>query len=356
MIPLKLRHFVLALACQTVAFTVHGAEFKDPLERPSPAVGSLDNPVRMSAVSRADDRLVVVGPRGLVLLSDDGGKSWRQSHLPLRSDLVAVRFRSDKLGWAVGHDGVILHTADGGKTWAKQLDGFQAAERVQEHYDLAGAGGAALSEELRAELERMVADGADKPFLDVLFVSDTEGFAVGAFNLAMRTVDGGKTWTPIIEKTANPMGYHLYSLTMVGDDVYLAGERGLLRRWNRQAETFEVVETPYEGSYFGVLGKGANTLFAFGLQGTVFRSLDRGQTWKQLQGTGKASITGGAVLPDGRVALVNLGGKVLVTADDGETFKQLSGTRAMPYFGVAPTNGNEILVVGRNGEDNILIP
>ena len=352
---LKLRHLIIALACQAITVPSYGA-FIDSLERTSPELGGLGTNVRMTAVTHNGKNLIIVGPRGLVLSSDDDGKSWIQSLISVSSDLVAVQFHSNKLGWAVGHDGVIIHTADGGLNWVKQLDGYQTVSRIKEHYDLEGAGAASLPEPLRGELENMVADGADKPFLDVLFVSEAEGFAVGAFNLAMRTVDGGQTWTPIIEKTNNPDGYHLYGLAVAGGDIYLSGERGLLRRWDRDAQAFIAVEVPYEGSFFGVLGKGANILFAYGLQGNVYRSVDRGETWTLLDLPGQASITGATLLPDGRIVFVDLGGRALVTADDGASFIQLSGRRAMPYFDVAPVMDEKVLVVGRGGPDFVSIP
>src|SRR5215469_14097420 len=72
-------------------------------------------------VAHAGPRLVAVGARGMVLLSDDDGTSWRQAKtVPVRSTLTAVSFIDSKSGWAVGHDGAILATNDGGETWTLQ--------------------------------------------------------------------------------------------------------------------------------------------------------------------------------------------------------------------------------------------
>lgn len=348
---LKLKRLVLALACPAVAVLGHAAEFTDPLQKPAPAIGALVKTARLTAVTQADKRLVAVGPRGLVLLSDDQGNSWKQSMIGLSSDLVQVRFRTAQQGWAVGHDGVILQTTDGGGTWNKVLDGFQAASLIEKHY----AAATDLSAEQRGEIQRMVEDGADKPFFDVLFVSELEGFAVGAFNLVMRTTDGGKTWVPLIDRTNNPMGYHLYALAMRGQELYAVGERGMIRRWNKDKAVFDAVHSPYEGSFFGLLGKG-NSLFAFGLQGNAFRSNDAGATWTKLQGIGHVTISAATAMPDGRLVLVNMGGKVLVSADDGASFKEVTGKRPMPLYGVAPADASHVLVVGRNGVDTVALP
>ena len=49
---------------------------------------------------KAGDRIVVVGERGHVLLSDDQGASWRQAKVPTRATLTAVYFVDAQNGWA----------------------------------------------------------------------------------------------------------------------------------------------------------------------------------------------------------------------------------------------------------------
>ena len=91
-----------------------GADLLDRPALPAPAaVHSL-----LLDVARAGERLVAVGERGHVLLSDDAGRSWRQARtVPSRTMLTAVAFVDASHGWAVGHDEIILCTADGGETW-----------------------------------------------------------------------------------------------------------------------------------------------------------------------------------------------------------------------------------------------
>ena len=80
----------------------------------------------INGLAQAAERLVAVGQRGHVLLSDDQGKSWRQAEVPSSSDLVAVAFATPTQGWAVGHDGIVLRSADAGASWTRVLDGRQA--------------------------------------------------------------------------------------------------------------------------------------------------------------------------------------------------------------------------------------
>ena len=46
---------------------------------------------------------------------------WRaEQRGPAGKDLNAVHFSDSKRGWAAGDDGIVMHTEDGGKTWVRQ--------------------------------------------------------------------------------------------------------------------------------------------------------------------------------------------------------------------------------------------
>ena len=114
--------FALAVAAAPPAT---GAGFADVLDTPA-QMSPLASRSLLQAVTKAGNRLVVVGQRGHIIVSTDGGASWKQSPVPVSSDLTSVYFVDDRQGWVVGHDGVILHSEDGGDTWRVQLDGRAA--------------------------------------------------------------------------------------------------------------------------------------------------------------------------------------------------------------------------------------
>ena len=68
--------------------------------------------------------------RGLIVLSDDNGETWRQVPAPVSLDLVAVYLVSPRTGWATGQDGIVLHTADGGATWSSRTTGLLSSQVV----------------------------------------------------------------------------------------------------------------------------------------------------------------------------------------------------------------------------------
>lgn len=325
------------------------AAFRDPLEQPAqPSALAARAPLQGAA--RAGQRLVAVGQRGHIVLSDDGGSSWRQAAVPVSSDLTAVRFATPALGWAVGHDGVVLHTADGGQTWGLQLDGRRANQLLVVHLEarLRDEPTAAELKPLLDEARRNLALGADKPFLDVWFADALTGFVVGAYNLIFRTTDGGTSWTPWFERTDNPRLLNLYGIGAVGDDVYVVGEGGLVLKLDAAAQRFRARPTPYKGSYFGVLGTG-NTVLAFGLRGTAWASDDGGANWRAVDAGLPATIVAGTTLIDGRLLLADAGGRLAVSDAAARSFRRLALPQALPLAGVADAGQGRVVLTGPRG-------
>ncbi|MES2260295.1 MAG: YCF48-related protein [Pseudomonadota bacterium] len=332
------------LACALAPAT---AAFQDPLDTPAMVDTALAQASRMTAVARAGASLVAVGPRGHILLSKDQGASWKQVPVPVSSDLVAVRFLSASLGWAVGHDGVVLHSADGGATWQRQFDGRQAIQSLKPWYARQAAAGDGAAAAFLPDVDRYVEEGPGKPLLDVLFLDEKEGFVVGAFNLAFHTLDGGKSWAPLMGRTDNPKGLHLYTLAQAGGKLYAGGEQGLLLAWNAQQGRFEAMASPYRGSFFGLLAAG-DGLLAYGLRGNAWYSADGGKHWIRQELGVTDAVTSAASLEGGSFVLVTQGGKIFTGQGQGKV-AEVRAARPMAYFSVAAAGPRNVVVVGAGG-------
>src|SRR5690348_8197512 len=70
-------------------------------------------------LAAAGNRLVAVGSRGQILLSDDAGQTWTQTETPTQNLLTGVCFGDAQHGIVVGHDEIILASGDGGRTWKR---------------------------------------------------------------------------------------------------------------------------------------------------------------------------------------------------------------------------------------------
>lgn len=271
-----------------------------------------------SSIDRRGDRLLAVGPRGLILLSVDGAKSWQQVASPVATDLATVRFTDPNTAWAVGHDGVALRSGDGGSTWQRMLDGRSLLALLQSTYDERVKKGKQGAEAVRQEIARSIEQSATPgvlpmPLFDVWFADAKEGYLVGAFGLALRTHDGGQTWDPIVEHTDNERRFHLYAISGTGDQRYIAGEQGLVLRWEAARQRFVKVETPYNGSYFGIDVQ-PQRLVAYGLRGNAFISTDAGAQWRKIDTGIDANIVALVTLEQGRFLLVSQSGHLLAVA------------------------------------------
>ncbi len=318
-------------------------------------------------VTRAGSRLVAVGERGLIVYSDDGGRTWTQASVPVRTTLTAVCFPEPQTGWAVGHESVVLRTRDRGVTWTKVLDGRQINEEmvramqalvegIRRRMDTAPeeekAGLQPLLEDAEVNLkgfEETRREGPIQPLLDVAFSSPREGLLVGAFGIIMGTADGGESWTPLLDRISNPMGYHFYGLARTRDRAFLFGEAGGAHRSADGGRHWEAVETPYHGSFFSALADPAGTMVAgFGLRGNLVLSYDDGATWRHQRLGQGAALTGGAVLSGQRFVLVGMAGEIYLGSTLRPGLKPVkTGFPACMAVAEAPDGG--LVLVGLKG-------
>ncbi|WP_371193115.1 WD40/YVTN/BNR-like repeat-containing protein [Glaciecola sp. SC05] len=213
------------------------------------------------------NQTVVVGERGHVLVGD--ANSLTQVSVPTMVTLTAVDgFKDTYL--AVGHDATILRSTDGGQSWNVV---FSAVE-------------------------------LDRPFLDVLFLDESEAIAVGGYGLFFRSTDAGETWAleqyvsllseddnEYLESIADdPEFYqeelnfifpHFNRLSQRGGSLYLVGEAGLIAKSNDKGYSWERYEVDYQGSFFDVQLLNNGSELAVGLRGNMFLQKE-GQDWVRL--------------------------------------------------------------------------
>ncbi len=295
------------------------------------------------AVTRAGNRLVAAGERGIILTSDDNGDSWQQAKVPTSVNLTALHFVDEQRGWAVGHMGLVLHSEDGGLNWHKQLDGVEAARLAVEAVRDSG------DERAIRLADYLVSDGPDKPFFDIYMDAQGRGFAVGAFNLIFRTEDGGKQWHYWSHRVKNPFGLHLYGITRQGEDFIIAGEQGMLLRSQDGGEHFLPLEPPYEGSWFGILASRDGALLIYGLRGNAYVSQDGGETWQPCETGSRAGFSDAVQLADGRIVLANQAGQLYASADDGCNFKSLGGLPGMPFAALTQAESGALVLASLRG-------
>lgn len=358
-----------ALALPSASWAASDAPRYDVLELPA-VPSALASKSLIYSLNRFGDRYFATGHHGHILYSDDGGDTWKQAQVPVRSAILDITFPTPQLGWAVGHEGVILHSSDGGETWVKQYDGKRYGEEGLKYYQ-ALADANPDNEQygvLVEEMEFAVSQGADKPLFRVAFPTDTHGYALGAYGMVLETQDGGKNWVPILEKVQNESFYHVFDFAPLPEQGKLlaSGEAGLLLEGDvNNPETIgKRIETvPWEGSFFTVVNAADGSMVIGGLRGNMFRTQDRGATWTPVKKSMSSAIVDSIKLADNRLVAVGIGGEVLVSTDNGASFApvqvatggQLYTTSGRIY---AVTEGppGTILVGGPSGIHKVKLP
>lgn len=338
----------------------------EPPSRPEPPPGSVTDTVRggvarlgsgaeasiASVAFATDQRGWLIRSDGVVLATEDGGRSWAEASFPAR--FVSLYFGTPERGWAYVPDGMFT-TADGGKTWdrietagwpspnATFVDENHAWTRTGEGQSYATADGGRSWTQIAHPCE------ADNRAA-IHFISPTTGWQMcgsdeGSGSMTKRlfkTVDGGRNWTLLAEAVKGAdFGQSratggLSIADYVGGLFFLDDKHGWLtgprygsvqattdggRSWkDGQAPSLQGGSLAFTTLQHGYrAGRGAS-----GAVLVVTR--DGGATWEQVFP---------AVTPTGRLVVIDRDhafgtgtpanpGAVLQTADGGRTWKQVS--------------------------------
>jgi photosystem II stability/assembly factor-like uncharacterized protein len=331
---------LIVLACGLAALALFGLSAGGVEAAGSQLMPLADKSLLLDGQAVAE-RLIAVGERGHILISEDNGLSWQQQPVPTRSTLTSVYFVDSANGWAAGHDSVILRTRDGGASW-----------------------------------QQVYADPQDeRPILDLWFRDARHGYAVGGYGLILATSDGGASWQPLDFDPATLLtnsdsddpwsaeaedawvDFHLNQIAVSRNGrVFIAAEAGNLYRSDDGCRSWLSLPTPYEGSFYGVLPLAGDSLLAFGLRGHLFRSDDGGVNWRELATASRATIDDGIILSDGRLLLAGLAGTLLLSADGGQSFTRLANDKRDGIAKVLQSADGSVILLGEHGARRLRLP
>ena len=149
-----------------------------------------------------------VGSAGIVLVTADGGESWREVRRGRSpgDGLGDLDFVDESHGWAIG-SASLMHTEDGGETWTPLIygsseNGYFSGNAIhftnQKRGWLVSHGGTLMHTEdggvtwTRALLP--LAPNEHPTLWDVTFTDDAHGWVVGERGVIFHTEDHGVTW------------------------------------------------------------------------------------------------------------------------------------------------------------------
>lgn len=280
-----MRKFISSVLLLLISFTMNAEQsYQAPLVKES-----------LLLDIASGDITVAVGERGHVLIKQND-HDFKQVTVPTQSTLTAVSLVGEHI-WAVGHDAVILHSNDGGKQWQLQM--------------------------YQPDLER--------PFLDVLFLDDKRGIAIGAYGLFYRTNDGGANW--IAERHAEFL------------DPY---DREYLEEIRKEDEAFYQLELDSILPHLNRITRGQeNTLLIAGEAGLLAKSEDNGETWQRLESEYAGSFFDFVQLDSGLLVAAGLRGNILVS-EEGEQWDTLKTCSTATLNSIIP-GSDQLAFIGNNG-------
>lgn len=336
-----------------------------------------------------------------ILHTTDGGITWVTQSVPAGADAIEIRFVDSQNGWAAGALRTILHTINGGQTWNLQVGGdsvdpgnrypFNGLDAVDAANAVAVGGGNSIYTTnnggalwvnrgsgsgtipfrvARTDAKHLWAANSNSEVLystnggkkwarsiiqvslgcdicsntaDIAFLSNSEGWAVinGDFTTSSwvwHSLDGGKTWQTLNVTSTGPLS----GLAIVDAQTLVAvsGIQDSIFRSTNGGNTWTSVPHLGGGSWFGSVRfvPGTQTGWTVGTSGKILKSTDGGATWT-LQRTATHSFN----LIDVSFADVNngwtVGGEELHTTDGGTTWvNQATGVFAsVSVYAISPT-------------------
>ncbi|PXF63772.1 WD40/YVTN/BNR-like repeat-containing protein [Kangiella spongicola] len=288
----------------------------------------------LDIVKVSEQRLLTVGQRGHILISEDQGQNWRQVEVPVNVNLTAVDFLDENHGVAVGFDQTVLLTEDAGETWTVS------------HQEVSNLQPALFS---------------------VIYNSKDTITAVGSYGLYLETKDGGATWeNRQIDSLSDVYdGFsHFYDIEKLNADTwYIAGEKyiaeaddygdefskGMIAVTKDAGRTWEKVYSPYEGSFFGITVK-ANDIYVYGLRGNLFHSKDGGANWAKVPLGVQAGLHDMIITAAGNLVLVGTGGVMVEkSAKNNKAAKVSKRSDLKGRAALIEVANEQFIIVGEGG-------
>lgn len=293
--------------------------------------------------------------------------SWTTRSSNSTVDLVAAHFISEKRGFVAGDEGVLLSTDDGGKTWVKYP--LNTTENINEIYFRNDDSGYIVAgrlifttndsgrtwQESRIFSEAAFKDGTPE-FISIRFSDKKRGLAIGSLvnkrdeivdSIVMRTVDGGDTWQRVIIPTKS----ELFHLDFNGNSHgWIVGDKGLIIATTDGGDTWTTQNSGVARALFAVDFRDDNDGFAVGGGGTIIRTNDGGATWQKVVTPFKDTLKRVNFTDDKNGWAVGHKGVILRTIDKGFSWgrqpspitKDLYGMFMAKKYGCAVGEGGTV--------------
>jgi len=267
----------------------------------------------------------IVGDSGLVLKTDNHGKSWEKITFSEGSTFNDVCFVGEK-GWIVGARGTIFGTGDNGKTWQKQ--------ESKVHQSL----------------------------MKVFFLDKNKGFTVGVDGTILKTVNGGSSWEnvsidcmtllPVEMMEVGIISLNLYDILFLDENSgWIVGDSGTVLHSEDGGNEWKLTNIGPVPPLFSISFMNADKGWAVGQNGYSLKTEDGGKTWEKVVIEEGNSLYKVRIFNDYGV-IVGDHATIIETNDGGKTWVKVANNLNPPYpwltdAWILPDNSAKVLSIGR---------
>ena len=293
----------------------------------------------------------IVGDKGTILHTSDGGTTWRRQKSPVSETLFSVAFSDAQRGWAVGENGVILHTVDGGNSWLRQTSGIADALHSVVFSDaqrgwIAGNNGTIMYTVDAGDSWQKQNSGTKKRLASITFIDARHGWAAGAEGTILQTRDAGMSW----QKRKSGVSGTLLSVAFIDRlQGWVVGKNGVVLHTADGGVSWQRKRSVKGQELTSVVFADAGHGWAVGDRGVIPHSTDGGFSWMPQSRN-----------PDHRLAAVDfinrqLGwavgsdGTILHSTDGGVTWLSQNSQTDKFLASVSFSDARKGWVVGENG-------
>lgn len=249
---------------------------------------------------------------GIVLITTDGGRTWKSEQQSLLPVLKKVRFFDSKRGWAVGCSSAaspsgLFHTETGGRSWNPVPGGKQHGWANGDFLD-AKTGALIGQDGLAAEVRSGRISASQTPQFGlrspqaVQLVPPHYGWLVGEGGLAMLTRDLGHTWqTPQAPLPAGAaVQFDFHGVSVRNTKVWITGSPGTRVFYTPDAGlSWQTFNTRQSAPLRAIHFADDLHGWAVGELGTILATEDGGQSWRRQRAGGtRAALMG--IFADGQ--------------------------------------------------------
>lgn len=221
-------------------------------------------------------------------------EDWTVIHpAPTLSNLIDVHFISDNEGWAVGTNGTIIYTDNGGQSWDLQHsdpdESLWSIFFIDEQKGWAcGWSKIYYTENAGQDWEEQDHPSCLGDLTDVYFINPDTGWIVGTYKIVLKTTDGGKNWTKIMN---NIYQEGCFKRVEFYDHLHGCAVGDLMTAYPHQGFAMVTVdggltwtETTPQGCAWltDVTYYSDMCVWACGYNGGLYRSIDGGYTWFEM--------------------------------------------------------------------------